>query len=166
LAILSQKLKGRWAMITKGMKTVFIILVGLLLTAPFVFASDPQDAKGGKDHPLFNRMPGYKISGYEEKEFDVYDKFSDSKGKYTSVEGHFYFIGYYVKKGEKAATEAQVHRNFTNAVTKIGGTVIYKTRDNTYMKLSKDNKVTWVRVYTKNRGEGYQLWIIEEAAMK
>lgn len=151
---------------TKGMKTVFIILLGLLLTAPFVFASDPQDAKGSKDHPLFNRMPGYKITSYDEREFDVYDQFSDSKGKRATVEGRYYSIGHYVKKGEKVATDAQVHRNFTNALTKIGGTVIYQTRDSTYMKISKDNKITWVRVRSVNRGEGYQLWIIEEASMK
>lgn len=151
-------------MIAKIMK--YFILLGLLLSASFVFSSDPQDAKGSKDHPLFNRIPGYKIEGYEEKEFEVYNKFADSKGNNTSVEGHYYFISYYVKKGEKAATEAQVLRNFTHAVTKIGGSVIYQARTDAYMKVAKDNRITWVRVRSKNRGEGYQLWIIEEAAMK
>ncbi|MCG2723110.1 MAG: OmpA family protein [Thermodesulfovibrionales bacterium] len=151
---------------TKRMQTVFLILAGLLLATSSVFASDPQDVKGGKDHPLFNRIPDYKIEAYEEREFEVYDKFADSKGSNTSVEGHYYFIGYYVKKGEKAATEAQVLRNFTHAVTSIGGSVTYQTRTDAYLKIAKDNRVTWVRVRAKNRGEGYQLWIIEEAAMK
>jgi len=148
-------------------KVVFCLLWGFLLAVlGFSIAFAQEDVEGSKDHPLLTRMPGYKIEGYEEREFDVYDKFLDSKGKTTSVEGHYYFIGYYVKKGEKAASETQVPRNFINALTKIGGTVIYQTRSDAYMKLTKDNKVTWVRVRTKNRGEGYQLWIIEEAAMK
>ena len=109
---------------TKRMKTVLLVLSGLFVTTSFVFASDPQDTKRSKDHPLFNRMPGYKIDAYEEREFDVYDKFLDSRGKKQSVEGQYHFISYYVKKGEKTATEAQVLRNFTLAVKELGGTVI------------------------------------------
>lgn len=153
-------------MIIKRMIPLFLILSGLLLAAPCVFASDPQDVRGGKDHSLFNRIPGYKIEAYEEREFEVYDKFADNKGNNTSVEGHYYYVSYYVKKGEKPATEAQVLRNFTNAVTQIGGSIIYQSRTDAYMKIHKDDRVTWVRVRSKNRGEGYQLWIVEQAAMK
>lgn len=144
------------------------IQTGLILTL-LLFLScmlSAQDVKDSKDHPLFNRMPGYKIDTYEEKDFDVYDKFKDENGKQTSVEGHYYFISYYINKGKKAATDAQIIRNFVNAVTKIGGKVIHEKGNDVYMTLTKDNKETWVRVRTKNRGEGYQLWIIEKAIME
>ncbi|MGB5288493.1 MAG: hypothetical protein WBN42_08365, partial [Ignavibacteriaceae bacterium] len=102
-----------------------------------------QDIEGSKDHPLFNRMPGYKIDSYEEKEFGVYDKFRDKNGKESSVEGFYYFISYYIIKGEKAASDDEVIRNFINAVTKIGGKVIYQKKDDVYLDLVKDNKETW-----------------------
>jgi len=147
---------------------VMKIQTGLILTL-FLFLSgtlSAQDVAGSKDHPLFNRMPGYKIEAYEEKDFDVYDKFRDKNGKETSVEGHYYFISYYINKGEKAATDVQITRNFINAVTEIGGKVIYEKKDDVYLNLVKDNKETWVRVRTKNRGAGYQMWIIEKALME
>lgn len=145
------------------MKTLTLIFT-LFIICPLSFAQG--DLKGSKDHPLFNRMPGYKIDGYEEKDFGVYDKFKNSDGRVTSVEGHYYYISYYIKKGEKAASDDQVIRNFINAVTKIGGNVIHEKKDDVYLNLVKENKETWVRVRTKNRGEGYQLWIIEKNLME
>ena len=141
----------------------------IFLTALFLFYSSSlaqKDIADSKDHPLFNRMPGYKIEAYEEKEFEVYDKFKNENGKQTSVEGHYYFISYYINKGEKEATDAQIIRNFVNAVTKIGGNIIHEEKTDVYLHLIKDNKETWVRVRTKNRGAGYQMWIIEKAVME
>ena len=37
--------------------------------SPSVLAND--DAEGCKDHPLFNRMPGYRINTCEIKQFDA-----------------------------------------------------------------------------------------------
>ena len=79
------------------MKTL-ILFITLFIFCSLTFS---QDVASSKDHPLFNRMPGYKIDSYEEKDFDVYDKFRDEKGKQRSVEGHYYFISYYISKGEK-----------------------------------------------------------------
>lgn len=146
------------------MKTQIGFILILLLTISCLITA--QDVTGSKDHPLFNRMPGYKIEAYEEKDFDVYDKFKNESGKQTSVEGHYYFISYYINKGEKEATDAQIIRNFVNAVTKIGGKVIHEEKTEVYLHLIKDKKETWVRVRTKNRGAGYQMWIIEKAVME
>jgi outer membrane protein OmpA-like peptidoglycan-associated protein len=140
-----------------------LVLTSLLFLSCILTA---QDVAGSKDHPLFNRMPGYKIEQYKENDFDVYDKFKDSNGKKTSVEGHYYFMQYRINKGEEAASGAQVLRNFTNAVTKIGGKVIYETKGDAYLNLINDKKETWVKVEIFNRGGGYRLWIIESAAME
>jgi OOP family OmpA-OmpF porin len=145
------------------MKTITLILTLFL----FCSLSFTQDVAGSKDYPMFNRMPGYDISSYQEKEFEVCNKFLDSKGQPTSAEGHFYYISYVIKKGEKAATDAQINKNFSDAVEKIGGTVIYKNRQvATSMKLKKDNKVIWVKVHSIYQSGFYELWIIEEATMK
>jgi hypothetical protein len=144
--------------IQTGLILILLLFLICTLTA--------QDVAGSKDHPLFNRMPGYKIEQYKENDFDVYDKFKDSNGKKTSVEGHYYFIQYRINKGEEAASGAQVLRNFSNAVTKIGGKIIYETKGDAYLNLINDKKETWVKVEIFNRGGGYRLWIIESAPME
>jgi OOP family OmpA-OmpF porin len=140
------------------------LILTLLLFLSYTLSA--QDVAGSKDHPLFNRMPDYRIDDYKEKDFDVYDSFKDSKGNKTSVEGHYYFISYYVNKGVKAASSAEVLRNFINAVKKIGGKVVFETKTDAYLNLINDRKETWVRVRIKNRGAGYQMWIVESAPME
>ncbi len=144
-------------------KNLSIILTLLLFISSVITA---QDAAGSKDHPLFNRMPGYKIFKYQENDFDVYNNFKDNKGKKTSVEGHYYSLEYRIIKGEKAASSAEVLRNYINAVKKIGGKVILERKRNVYLNLMNNKKETWVEVATFNRGEGYRLKIIESAPME
>jgi OOP family OmpA-OmpF porin len=146
------------------MKTLTIILA-LLTFCSLSFAQ--EDAKGSKDHPLFNRMPGYRIMGYEDKDFNVFDKFLDENGKKMSVEGHYYYFNYGLNKGEKMASGPQVLRNYMNAVKKAGGNVVYEEGCcNVYLKLKKNNRITWVRVKAYTDAGSYQVWIIEEAEME
>ena len=141
---------------------------GLILTL-LLFLSctlSAQDVKDSKDHPLFNRMPGYRITGYNEHDFNVYDDFYIEKGKNISVEGHTYNINYGLNKGVKPASGPQVLRNYKNAVKKAGGSVVYEEGSNLYLKLVKDNRVTWVRVNASGDAYSYFVWIIEEAEME
>jgi len=146
------------------MKTLTLILT-LLIFCSLSFAQ--EDAKGSKDHPLFNRMPGYRIMGYEDKDFYVFDKFLDENGKKMSVEGHYYYFNYGLNKGEKMASGPQVLRNYMNAVKKAGGNVVYEEGCcNVYLKLAKNNRITWVRVKAYTDAGSYQVWIVEEAEME
>jgi outer membrane protein OmpA-like peptidoglycan-associated protein len=146
------------------MKKILISLVIIL----FNFTSFAQeDVAGSKDHPSLNRMPGYRIQRYKENEFNVYKDFKDANGKKINVEGQYYFIEYGIKKGEKKPSNAQIIRNYTNAVKQAGGTVVYEEGCcNAYLKLIKYKHVNWIRVQSYQRGVSYQLWIIEEAQMK
>jgi outer membrane protein OmpA-like peptidoglycan-associated protein len=110
-------------------------------------------------------MPDFYISQYEEKEFDVYTQFKDSKGKKMPVEGHKYVIRYRMKEGAKVPSDEQILRNYINAIKKVGGTLVYKEWRNAYIKIKKNNKVTWIRVYTGGGGKEYYLTIIEEQSM-
>lgn len=125
-----------------------------------------EDVKESKDHPLFNRMPGFRIQYYQEFDFEVNNNFRDSQGKPMSVKGHNYNFTYGLKKDAQPPSNAQIITNYTNALTRIGGKVIYQTASDAYMKLEKDNKITWVHVRSYTRGQSYQLRIVEEAAMK
>ena len=88
------------------------------------------------------------------------------KERTFSVEGHTYNINYGLNKGVEPASGPQVLRNYMNAVKKAGGTVIYEEGSNVYMKLIKDNHVTWVRVNASGDAYSYFVWIIEEAEME
>lgn len=146
------------------MKTLTLIFA-LFIICSLSFAQ--EDAKGSKDHPLFNRMPGYRIMGYEDKDFNVFDKFLDENGKKISVEGHYYYFNYGLNKGEKMASGPQVLRNYMNAVKKAGGTVVFEEGCcNVYLKLDKNNRITWVRVKAYTDAGSYQVWIVEEEEME
>jgi OOP family OmpA-OmpF porin len=145
------------------MKTVLCILT-ILIFCPLSFS---QDIAGSKDHPLFNRMTGYRIMNYKEHEFDVYKDFLDGNGKKMTVEGHYYYFNYGINKGAEAPSGPQVLRNYMNAVKKAGGTVVYEEGCcNVYLKLVKNNRNTWVRVKAYRDPKSYQVWIIESEEMK
>lgn len=134
-----------------------------LLTLGISFAQEP-DAEGSKDHPLFNRMPGYRIQRYDEKDFDAHS-FRNAKLDEIKVEGHVYEIRYSLKTGAKEPSRAQVLRNYENAVTKIGGTILKSDYDgSSFMKVVQDGKEIWVHVDAYITSE-FALWIIEKAAM-
>ena len=146
------------------MKYITLFLLSVILCAT---SFSQEDAKGSKDHPLFNRMPGYRIAHYEDNEFDVMKDFKDENGKKMSVEGHYYYFNYLVKKGSEEASGPQVLRNYMNAVTKAGGKVILEEGCcNVYLKLEKNNQITWVRVKAYKDAGSYQVWIVEEAEME
>ena len=139
-------------------------LVFFCLPTPGVVFAQDKDVEGSKDHPLFNRMPGYVIHRYEEKQFDAHS-FRDANLKELIVEGKVYEIRYAIKSGVKEPSRLQILRNYENAFTKIGGTVLKSDWDGaSFMKLVKDGKEIWVEV---NAYMPYDvvLYIVEKAGM-
>ncbi|MEJ2542720.1 MAG: OmpA family protein, partial [Calditrichaceae bacterium] len=142
----------------------------LFLSIVFLFCSlcfAQEDAKGSKDHPLFNRMPNYRITRYKNLDFNVFKDFRDANGEKVTVEGKYYFFNYEIKKGAKSSSGPQVLRNYMNAVKKAGGQVVFEEGCcNVYLKLEKNNRIIWVRVKAYTDAGSYQVWIVEEAGMK
>ena len=109
-----------------NMKMIGITASALLLAlfiSPVLFAQD--DVEGSKDHPLFNRMPEYYISDYNQKDFDSFD-FEGKNGRPVAVEGRYTHIFYRSKEWGKNASGLQIGRNYQNAVTKIGGEILFQ----------------------------------------
>jgi OOP family OmpA-OmpF porin len=125
-----------------------------------------EDTEGSKDPVLFTRMPGFYIYRYDDLQFDKYE-FPVSSQKTQAVEGHSLSIIYWIKDNVQQPSALQIIRNYTNAIKKIGGQLIYEYEDggsqNVVLKLVKDGKETWAYVYAA--GNTYNINIIEKEAM-
>jgi len=150
-------------------EVIFCLVITIVFMGSFAFAQ--QDKKGCTDPPLFTRVPGFYLNECQKKEFDAHDFVDPVTKKKVSVEGRLYYYSYYVKKefsGQKSML--QVARNYANAIEKIGGVFFIESpngRDNTWMKVLKDNKEIWVSIEQDNwGGNTYYLYILEKEAMK
>ena len=145
-------------------------IAGLVLLSLLLFGVAPaqeQDAEGSKDHPLLSRMPNFYIRNYEEKEFARYE-FQSAAGETTAVEGHYYYITYYLREGSKSPSQLQIIRNYENAIKKIGGTVPWDNGDNqTTLRVVRQGKEVWAFVVATYGGttQTYYLTIVEKEVM-
>ncbi len=172
------------------MKTLLRLAMTLSVACFAQMAWAEEDAEGCKDHPLFNRMPGYYINSCEIREFDSRDfpasgaLDADNKPvKVETVEGTQTYIVYSAPSETTHASGLQIQRNYENAVKAAGGVVIAsygaeasgkQLNDDTWgagdrataLKLNKGGKEIWAVVLPYNSGNGYALYIGERQAMK
>ncbi len=126
-----------------------IVLLSLLITGIAFAEADSE----GKDHPLFNRMPGTWIYSYQSADFDARE-FVNEKGKKVKVEGRYYRIHYHPGTGSPQLSKLKILRNYENAIKQIGGTVMQSDLDGaSYLRLVKGGKEIWVEVRAFNNAE-------------
>lgn len=84
----------------------------------------------------------------------------------VGVEGHKYYIGYKLNHGAKGPGDLKVVRNIENALTAIGGKVIFEGERpwSATVKLEKGGRETWVEV--RAWPTLYRLNIVEREGMK
>jgi OmpA-OmpF porin, OOP family len=144
-----------------------IIIPFLFVLAGFSNLFAQEDSEGCKDPALFTRMPGFYIYRCEDIQFDKYE-FQISSDKTQSVEGHYLYVNYYLKENSKATSGLQIVRNYTNAIKKLGGQLVYEYEDggvqHVTLKLVKDGNEVWAKVAGGGNGS-YFLWIIEKESM-
>ena len=145
----------------KFLSSLLLILAGI---APLF---SQEDAEGCKDPALFNRMPNFHIYRCEDVQFNKYE-FPVNQDKKLSIEGHFLYINYYLNENSQTPSGLQIARNYTNAIRKIGGELIYEYDDggmqNSIMKLVKNGKEIWAHVNAGGNGM-YTINIIEKEIM-
>jgi len=145
-------------------KVIFLFVIMLYGIAPMVAQNDFE---GSKDPALFSRMPNHSISGYMDNQFDKFE-FKTGDNKTQAIEGHLIVINYTINDNAPAVSGLQVVRNYTNAIKKVGGQIIYEWEDGGYqcsvMKLIKNGMETWA--YVESAGNGmYKITIVEKQAM-
>ncbi len=141
------------------MKTLALLLAPLLASTALA-----ADKAGCKDHPLVpNRMPGYSIQDCKSEEFGVF-QFESTRGKRPSYEGRTTFITYRVDDRKQEPSPAAVVRNYENAVTQAGGTILDHAPFWTIGKLSSGGREAWIQAM---KGNGL-VWlrVVEKETMK
>ena len=127
----------------------------LLMIGTIASMSAQEDYAGSKDPALFSRMPNHHISGYTDNQFDRFG-FKTGDGKTQAIEGHLIKINYDINENAPAVSGLQVVRNYTNAIKKVGGQIIYEWEDGGYqcsvMKLVKNGMEIWA--YVESAGNG------------
>jgi OOP family OmpA-OmpF porin len=147
------------------MKKIIFLLVIMLSGVVPLFSQ--EDAEGSKDPALFTRMPGFHIYRYDDLQFDKFE-FRINSEKTQAVEGHSLFIIYWLKDNAQAPSPLQIVRNYTNAIKKIGGQLIYEYDDGgsqiVTLKVVKNKLEVWAQVSASANGT-YQMNLIEKQAM-
>lgn len=132
-----------------------------------IMAFSQEDKEGSKDPSLFTRMPGFHIYNYEELQFNKYE-FPVAANKMQPVEGHHIYLDYYANDNIQLPSALQIARNYSNAIKKIGGQIVYEYDDggnqNTVLKLVKDGTETWAHINAGGNGM-YKVNIIEKQLM-
>ncbi len=152
------------------MKMISVIAVTMLLFLMAINLYGAQtDNPKCKDHPMFTRMPGSWIYNCDHKQFDGRDfKIVRGKNNFETihVEGQLWWLTYYPQNNLKTKpSELQIHRNFENAVQKLGGTLIGATDKNRQVfKLAKDGKEIWIEQWAEFTGK-HGFTIIQKEAM-
>lgn len=149
------------------MKRAGAVVLGVLfsLIAVVTAMAADTDKPGSKDHPLLSRMPDFFISEYKVTDFDNY-KFIGADKQKVVVEGRKLFIEYKLKKDAAVPGELKIRRNIQEALTKIGGKVLFDddfNRTSTIL-LEKDGKQTWIEV--RSLDKMYRLTTIDKQAMQ
>lgn len=146
-------------------KPVIIIMTSLLIVFSYgITWAEKPDAKGSKDHPVVSRIPNFYISSYKDIEFDQYE-FKLKKGK-KIIGGRTYQITYKQQKGVTPMSNFQKVQNYTNAIKKIGGEVLYESKSSATMKVNVDKSEIWLYISNPFGARAYALTIVEKGSMR
>jgi outer membrane protein OmpA-like peptidoglycan-associated protein len=143
--------------------TKFALSIVLILFFAGVSFSQEDDVPGSRDHPLLSRMDNFYISGYEEFDYDSHEFYDAEDNEYV-IEGRKWVIDYTLREGFKSPGQVKIRKNHINAITKIGGTILYDK--GLYMKVVREDKEVWIEVWVSSNGGDYRLSIVERTAMK
>ncbi len=146
------------------MKRSWTVVVMITLASAAAASASEPDREGCQDHPLISRMPGFYISNCKTTGFDSY-AMRGAAGKEQKVEGRLTYVQYSLQEGGPNPSRLQIHRNYENALKRIGGTLEFNDEEGSeYLRLVRDGRETWVHVSAYITHQ-YDVYILEKGAM-
>jgi len=139
-----------------------VLLLAAAGQASFAASAMPPDADGCKDF-FVSRLAGYFIAHCEMHDFDQYT-FMGGTDQETKVEGKYVDIQYYQPEDATANSPLKVERNYENALTTSGWTLLDKGDGYLTAKQIKNGTERWVEL-SHNDGNGYVLDLAQKAGM-
>lgn len=122
------------------------------------------DKPGCADHPLFpTRLPGYKITDCKITEYDSV-RFLKMKQPEHVEEGKVAYL-FYQRPPNQGAAAIEIVRNYQNALTKIGATIVdVDERHFVYGKIVQDGREVWAQAEARPGGM-IRLYVVEKKPM-
>ncbi|MBP1749400.1 MAG: OmpA/MotB domain protein [Deltaproteobacteria bacterium] len=152
----------------KSIRSIALFLLLSLLLSGLALAD--TDAKGCKDHPLFNRMSGFSIFECK-KSFDqlvIKVDNNPKSDKNLKPEGDRTNIKYIFKKSAdmpNPPSDLQVMRNYQNAAKQKGGQILVDRPGYTALKFMRDGGAVYAVIATGSGGYRLYVDVLEEKAM-
>ncbi|HEV2702754.1 MAG TPA: OmpA family protein [Steroidobacteraceae bacterium] len=122
----------------------------------------PPDQSGCKD-VFVSRMTGYYLFYCEMNDFSQY-KFLVGGDQETAVEGLYVENHYFQPDDATPNSPIKVERNYENALTASGWTILDKGDDHLTAKQVKNGTERWVEL-SHDGGSGYYLVLMQKAGM-
>jgi len=141
-----------------------LVMLMVMVSACLVVQAQEEDVEGSSDHPLLSRMANFYIYKYEEEEYSSFEFFDAAEKPYV-IEGHKWIIVYWIQEGYEAPGQLNIIKNFTNAIRKIGGTILLEGETAT-MKVVKGGAETWINLWVNSDGSSYELTIVEKKLLE
>lgn len=129
--------------------SVFLLINFLLITVAF----GQQDEEGGQDYPIFPRIEGFYITGYQNGDFLVGGK----------PQGYKFQINYELKNGaETSLTDTQIVQSLVKKAGKLGAKIL--TNDGYAATLSLRHKGENLWIQLGAFGPSYELIVVEKGS--
>jgi outer membrane protein OmpA-like peptidoglycan-associated protein len=139
---------------------IVVVVVMAVLVSHVGYTQEDRDECA--DHPLVTRLSDFFIEGCKDEEFSSY-KFNTPEGR-KPVEGHWISISYRRPTTAPEMSGLEMIRNYTNAITEIGGTVVYEGKYSASMKVFVDDREVWIEVSPYGK-RSYRLDFVEKQPM-
>lgn len=148
------------------MNKPFLLLVLVIMTSTYV--SQAQSDTDCESKELFSMMPNHEVSRCEMKEFDsqtFYKSTANGNREALLKEGEKHTIWYHwLGDWEQRPSDAQIQKNYQNAIVKQGGELIYSGSE-LHFKLNKSGNLYYIALVTDGSGT-YSVVTIRESNMK
>jgi outer membrane protein OmpA-like peptidoglycan-associated protein len=115
--------------------------------APRALAAQAKNA----DCAPVGHLPTYGPGDQETRAYDSYDFSvgSEDDPKKVTVAGAKCSQSYTPKSGTDALSDLEIQSNYREQLTKLGAQIVSKDDRDTYAKLVRNGKETWIRVYSQ-----------------